>query len=1389
MKDSSQARNTTRLSSSKQELLKLLLQREGIIEAKPQTIPHREDLTVFPLSLAQGQFWQRVEGNPASPNQVVTSSWSIAGTLDDTQLRQSIEKIVMRHTTLRATFAKSSSAEPIQQIIPEAHFEWLVLDLGHVPPIDHQQEVGRQMQEEAYRPFDLEHGPLLRATLLRFSPLQHVLLLSTHLLAADYQSHALFLRELGQLYQAAVTSTSLSLPPLPIQYADYAVWQRDWLSQGSGEQQLAYWTQQLADAPAFLPLPTDRPRPPVQRFRGASLTFQLPASLQQELQTFSQQEGVTLFMTLLAAFQVLLARYSGTRDICVGTPVANRRLPELEPLIGFFVNTLVIRTQLDEQATLRQVVRQVREIALQAYQHQDVPFERVVEALHPERTLSYSPLFQVLFALQTTEQSDLELAGVQVTSLPVESQTAMFDLTLTLEEKTQGLQGVLEYDRDLFEPATMQRLNQHYQRLLEALVQEPETELWRVSLLTEAEERQLAQWNATEQPYERERLVHQLFEAQVERTPEALAVVCGSQRLSYQQLNQRANQVAHRLRERGVGAESLVGLCLERTPELLVGVLAILKAGGAYVPLDPNYPQDRRLYMVADAGVNLVLTQESLCSIWPPSADLHLLCLDREQETWSAYPVSNPSVSLLSDQLAYMIYTSGSTGRPKGVQISHASLLNLLFWHIRTYAITPQDRASQMASIAFDACVWEIWPYMASGASIVFPTEDVRLAPLHLRDWLIEQHITCCFLPTPLAESILNLPWPEHIPLRHLLTGGDKLHTYPDAHLPFRLVNHYGPTESTVVATAGIVPLAQSEHYGEPDIGRPIANTRAYVLDGHLQQVPLGVAGELCIESVGLARGYFQRPDLTAERFIPHPCSREPGARLYRTGDLVRYRADGTLEYLGRIDQQVKVRGFRIELGEIENVLNQSPDVERCVVLAHDDAFAQKELVAYLVPRASKVSSTLISDIRQWLQMRLPDYMVPAAFVLMERLPLTHNGKVDRRALPHPHIQRDALSSSYVAPQSESERKLAAIWAEILHVPQVGVMDNFFLLGGHSLRATQLLTRVSSLFGIDVPIATFFDQPTITGLVEYIQAHHGAQEQKHAYPLIPVSRQQELPLSYAQQRLWFLDRLDPDSTAYTILFAWSLRGPLRVGALQQSLQEIIQRHEVLRTTFELSHEQPVQRIADRAALAFQVHTSSTLSAQEREQAVHRFVQQESQRPFELTRGPLLRATLLRLAPEEYCLILALHHIVIDGWSLPLLQRELGQIYQAALIDGDLSLPPLPIQYADYAVWQRDWLSQGSGEQQLAYWTQQLADAPAFLPLPTDRPRPPVQRFRGASLTFQLPASLQQDLQTFSQQEGVTFFMTLLAVFQVLLARYSGTRDICVGTPVANRRLP
>ncbi len=837
----------------------------------PPIQPREADREKFPLSWAQEGLWflNQLEGASATYN--MPGAIQLSGNLDINALQQALSAIVRRHEVLRTSF-QTVNGTPIQVIHPEATLNIKVMDLQQHSATERETVLHQQVQTEAITPFDLEIAPLIRCSLWQLDTKEYVLLLTMHHIVSDGWSMGVFIKELSSLYQAFTQGEPSPLPELPIQYTDFAVWQRQWLSGEVLLSQLNYWQQQLAGAPELLQLPTERPRPSVQTHRGATQNFSLNTDLTEKLQILSRESGTTLFMTLQAAFATLLYRYSGQSDILIGSASANRHRSEIESLIGFFVNTLVLRTRFEDNPSFEKLLARVRETTLKAYEHQDVPFEQVVEALQPQRSLSHSPLFQVMFVLQNAPIGELELPGVTWSQLEGESTIAKFDLTLSMSETPQGLVGSWEYNTDLFDGSTIERMASHFQNLLSAIVENPQRAVAELPLLSEAERHQLLrEWNDTATEYPSDKCIHQLFEEQVEKTPLSVAVVFEKEQLTYQQLNQRANQLAHHLKSLGVEPEVLVGICVERSVEMVVVLLGILKAGGAYVPLDPSYPNERLSYMLADSAVEVLLTQSSLLSSLPEH-QAQVVCLDSDWQAIEQHSQDNLDVGVGSDNLAYVIYTSGSTGVPKGVLVAHQGLLNLVFWHQATFAITSSDLATQLAGTAFDASAWELWPYLSAGASIHLLKTETIAQPKVLQDWLISQKITITFVPTPLLESFLSLEWPSSMALRIVLTGGDKLHQSPSTSLPFSLINNYGPTENTVVTTSGLIVSTEQTNLFPPPIGRPIANTQIYILDKHLQPVPIGVPGELYIGGDGLARGYLKRPELTQEKFIPRIC-------------------------------------------------------------------------------------------------------------------------------------------------------------------------------------------------------------------------------------------------------------------------------------------------------------------------------------------------------------------------------------------------------------------------------------------------------------------------------------------------------------------------------------
>ena len=1003
-------------------------------------------------------------------------------------MQRSIQEIVRRHELLRTSFSIVGE-HPVQLIAPPRPLSFPVVDLIALPQHLHEAETLRVLEEAALLPFALNgdhEASLFRALLVRLAPEEHVLLLVMHHSISDGWSLNVFYRELSRLYAAFAAGSPSPLSELRVQYADIAAWQRTWLQGELLENELHYWRTQLNGMPALLNLPTDRPRPVVQTFTGAGSAAVLPARLTAQLKALSQRENVTLFMTLLASFQVLLYRYTGQEDIVVGTPIAHRTQPEFAELIGFFINTLALRVHLSGHPSFQQVLHQVREVALGAYAHQDLPFEKVVDAIQPERTLSYSPLFQVMFTLQNDPADTLQLPNLRVQSLTVPLHVAKFDLTMFVTEKAGGLDVFVEYNTDLFDPGTIERLIGHYQCLLQGLVSQPEQPITTIPLLT-ADERQqlLIGWNATQVDYAPRFCIHDLFAAQAQHTPAAVALVFEQQQVTYHELHRRSNQLAHSLQALGIGPEVLVGICMERSIELVIGLLSILKAGGAYVPLDPAYPPERLTFMLSDAHIPVILTQQRFLERLP-SQGATVLCLD-STSTWqeiSTQPTEQPKSRVSGETLAYVIYTSGSTGKPKGAMNTHRGLYNRLMWMQEAYQLRPDDRVMQKTPYSFDVSVWEFfWPLLI-GAPLIVARPDGHRDSSYLVELIKEQHITTLHFVPSMLRVFLEEPGVEDChSLRQVMCSGEALSYEVQERFFARstaaLQNLYGPTEASIDVMWWACER-QSQRRSVP-IGYPIANTQIYLLDTRLQPVPIGVPGELHIAGVGLARGYLRRPELTAERFIPDPFSAESGGRLYKTGDLARYLPNGAIEYLGRLDFQVKLRGFRIELGEIEVALAAHPAVQESLVLVAVATTENPYLVAYVVPRREQEPAPTSQSLRDFLSHQLPDYTLPAAFVLLETMPLTANGKVDRRALPSVEWQPQ---DTYQAPSTPLEEVIAGIWTHVLQREPIGVTDNFFALGGHSLRAVQVISRVRQTFQVDIPLQALFETPTVAGLAE-----------------------------------------------------------------------------------------------------------------------------------------------------------------------------------------------------------------------------------------------------------------------------------------------------------------
>jgi amino acid adenylation domain-containing protein len=1069
------AKQITGLSVEKRQLLERYLKTAGLNLSRTVILPQSRETNKFPLSFAQQRLWFLDQLEPNSAVYNIPDMQQFSGPLNLAALERSMSELIRRHESLRTTF-QSIDGEPVQVIAEAQPRKIEVIDLSHLPQGEREAEAQRMARDEGEVPFDLSRGPLFRFRLVKLEEEEHLLLLTMHHIIADGWSLGVLGRELSALYQAFSMDQSSPLEELTIQYADFAVWQRQWLQGETLEKQLAYWREKLGGELPVLDLLTDRPRPPVQTYRGSAEERILSAEVTERLKQVSTENGATLFMTLLAAFNVVLWRYTRQQDILIGSPIANRNRTEIEGIIGFFVNTLVLRSTVNPEMSFREFLAQVRETTLGAYGHQDVPFERLVEELQPERTLNRPPLFQVMLTLQTWEEMHLD--GLEMTSMNTKREVTKFDLSLFLSETEVGLYSWGAYNTDLFDSSTIARLLKHFHTLLEEIAANPDARLSELSLMTTEERQQFEQWNQTQSEYEREKCVHQLVELQASRQPNALAVVYGEKQISYGELNRRANRLAHYLRAHGVGLEIRVGVLMERSANWIVALLGILKAGGVYVPLDGSYPAGRLRFMVEDAEIRLLLTESGQ----PRIEASEVVFLDQDWEWLESESTENPENVTQAEDLAYLMYTSGSTGQPKGVGVPHRAI-NRLVRNTNYVKLDESDRVAQISNASFDAATFEIWGALLNGSRVVVLEKETALSPKELKKQLVEHEISAMFLTTALFNQTA-LSRPEiFASLKYMIFGGDTadpraVHRVLGEGRPEHLVNAYGPTENTTFTTWYD---AQESDIGARmiPIGQPLSNTEVWVLDQQSRMVPVGVPGELCIGGDGLARGYIGRPELTAEKFVPHPYSRHLGARLYRTGDLVRYREDGNIEFLKRMDQQVKVRGFRVELGEIESTLNQYRAVMESIVVDRKDSSGDIRLIAYFVPEVGVEPTSL--ELLTFLQEKLPSYMLPSAFIAIKEIPLTPNGKVDRRALPAPE-QIEVSTAGFIAPRTEMEQLVAEIWCEILGITQVGADSNFFDLGGHSLLATRVMNRIRERCGVELPLRVLFEFPTVVSL-------------------------------------------------------------------------------------------------------------------------------------------------------------------------------------------------------------------------------------------------------------------------------------------------------------------
>jgi amino acid adenylation domain-containing protein len=1305
----------------------------------------------------------------------------IEGNLNLRALKAVLRDISGRYEILRTTFRCPHGTNIPLQGVNEQSAPWIEeYKLSTCDTLRQAAEIEALFQEVGRIPFDLANGPVLRISLLTLAADRHMLLVNVPSLCADAASLRILVREISRRYSAFGRCQEPSGDPP--QYADLAEWENDLVESEEKENGKKHWRE--AEASAFrVPKLSFENQPSTKAaFEPRLLALAVKPELTPKIRRLVAKYEASASAFLLACWQILLWRLAGESDFVVGLACDGRTYEGLQEALGLFAKTLPVHCRLEEQLRFSEVLERTTGSAREAVEWQEYfNFEQL-----PGLDCEIEPcrFFPVSFEFQDEEANRTEGGTI----FSIQKQHSCFDrfkLKLSCAQRGGLLVAELHYDSSFFRAEDVDRLAQEFRTLLESVCANPESPIADLDIVSPNEQRQLlVEFNDRRIDYSERKCIHERFAERARQQPENVALVFQNRHLTYAQLEARANQLAYHLQGLGVGPEVPVAICMDRSLELVVGILGILKAGGGYVPLDPEYPKERLTYVMEDVRAQVLLTQETLRSSMP-ELGIAVVCVDSDWEAIARHGETTPQANANAENLAYVIYTSGSTGRPKGVMVEHGGLTNVIKWTMETVELSSSDRCLLKTPITFDASGRELFATLLAGGTLIIAEPGGHRDSRYLADTIRGERVSILHCVPSLLRPLVEEPaFAESLALRAVMCGGEALApqivTRFHSRSKAKLYNVYGPTETIIDSTYW--PCEEGNSTSAIPIGRPIPNAQVYILDDLLRLLPIGVAGNLYIGGVGLARGYVGRPDLTGEKFIPDPFGSEPGARLYNTGDITRYRPDGNIEFLGRCDHQVKVRGFRIELGEIEGTLVQHPLVREAIVQAQEVRSGEKRLVAYVV--AERESRPSPSEIRGFLEDKLPVYMVPAVFVLLDAFPLTANGKVNRRALPTPDDRRPELAEAFVACRTPTEELLAEIWIQVLGIERVGVHDNFFQLGGHSLLATQVVSRIREAFQVEMPLRRLFEAPTVAGLAESIDAGRGAGLQ--APPIVPVPRDGELPLSFAQQRLWFIDQLEPGGSVYNFPAAVRLKGPLNVVALKQSLDEIVKRHEVLRTTFAIVDGRPVQVVAPRLRLALPIVDLRDLPETEREVEVQRLATNEAQRPFDLAEGPLVRATVLLLGEDEHVGLLTMHHIVSDGWSTGILIREMAALYDAFSSDRVASLPELPIQYADFAHWQRDWLQGEVLETQLTYWKQQLLGAPPLLALPADHPRPAVQTFHGAHQSILLPRTVGDGLKALSSQEGVTLFMTLLAAFQVLLHGYTNQDDLVIGTPIANR---
>jgi amino acid adenylation domain-containing protein/non-ribosomal peptide synthase protein (TIGR01720 family) len=1364
------------LSPEKRILLEKKLKEEG------------SKFGVFPLSYAQQRLWFIEQLQPGNTAYNIPTAIRLLGNLNFGALQKSLLQIISRHEVLR-TYISTIDETPMQIVEKQLSLDINKIDLSSYQKSFQEKEIKKILEEQINEPFNLSKLPLFRITLINLCNDEHILILVMHHIISDGWSAGVFISELSQLYLANSKGENLNLPPLEIQYTDFAKWQKKWLEGDVKEKQLSYWKEKLKNI-SVLELPTDFKRPKQQTLKGGVVKGEIEKEITESFKKVSQKNGTTLFMSLLAAYNILLYKYSSQDDFAVGTPIANRNKKQIESLIGFFVNTLALRANIEPEISFLEYLTKFKDTILSAFTNQDLPFEMIIEELQPERDMSHTPIFQVMFAFQNKSDAELKLGDIQLSQMEFDSTMSKFDITFIVAEKRNGnLLLTFEYNKDLFTSSTIERMIEHYKKIISEIINNEKIKINEIPIITEKEKEQVFnEFNVQGKKYKVEKTLHQIFEERVKEQPNAIAVKLEDKEYTYSALNNKANKIASILLNEKTSEEKLIGIYMDRSIEMIVGILGVLKAGYGYLPMDPVYPNDRLSFMIEDAKVKRVITQEQLKENLPEEKVNVILIEKKILEEEKIY--DNVNITISPNELAYCIYTSGSTGKPKGTLISHKNVVRLFYATDKWFGFNNDDIWTLFHSFAFDFSVWEIFGALLYGGKLVIVPYMQSRNPAEFYELLIRERITVLNQTPSAFRQLLQIDEESksrELNLKYIIFGGEALDlnilsSWIKNHGDEKpeLINMYGITETTVHVTYRRIRKKDVEENKGSIIGKAIDDLQVYILDEKRNILPVGISGEIYVGGDGLAEGYLNRDNLTREKFIKNNFTKVEGERLYKSGDLAKYLKNGDLEYLGRKDNQVKIRGFRIELGEIKSLLTQNENIKEAEIILYDKKIKDKVIAAYLVPVENiKID---IEEIRNYLTQFIPEYMIPSAFVLLDQFPLTPNGKIDIKALPEPISNNEASRKEIIEAQTESEMVLTEIIRDLLQINRISITDNFFLIGGHSLLATQLLIRIKKKLSIDIPLKYIFEKPVIKDFAKIVDKYLNKEKKSKTVQIPKVSRDNFLHLSYQQQRLWFLDQLDPMNSSYNIPVSIKIKGKLNLDFVNEAVNTILTRHEILRSYIETIEGQPLIKIVEIDDYKIEI---LDLTNKDREQ-VYSLSQKIFSEPFSLKEYPLFRIKILKTNTDEYLLLFVIHHIISDGWSGGIFINEFATIYSGLIQNVKIDLPKLDIQYVDFANWQREYLSKTVFEDQLKYWESKLSNVPSLLELPLDKPRPAVQTFNGRTKRFRLSEDLSRRINELSKTKNVTPFMILIAAFNVLLSKYSHQNDICIGTPVANR---